>query len=101
SAASELRQAQSALGPSVSNGTPPPPELLNAVDNALGQARGFTNELAKVVTTVRGRVDDTKALVDRWTLQLAVGISLISALATIGQFFLARYCWRTLRGLPA
>jgi hydrogenase maturation protease len=100
-AATELRQAQSALGPSVSSGTPPPPELLNAVDNALGQARGFTNELAKVVTTVRGRVNDTKSLVDRWTLRLAIGITLISALAAIGQLFLARFCWRKLRGLPA
>jgi hypothetical protein len=94
-ASSELRQAQSALGGS------PTTEQLNAVDHALGQARGFTNEMARVVEIARERVDTTHAAVDRWMRLIAVSTTLISALAAVGQFFLARYCWRTLRGMPA
>jgi len=94
-ASSELRHAQSALG-----GTPTP-EQLNAVDNALVQARGFTDEMARVVVIARGRVDATRTSVDRWSWWIAVATTLAGALAALGQFFMARFWWRTLRGLPA
>lgn len=91
----ELRQAQSVLGGA------PTPEQLNSVDRALGQASRFTDDLARVVTTVRGRVDETKSMVDRWAWRIALATTLMCSLAAIGQVFLARFCWRTLRGLPA
>ena len=94
-AAAELAKAKSVLG-----GTPTP-EQLNAVDNALNQAQGFTDELTKVVTTVRGRVNATKSMADLWSWRIALGTTLASVLASIGQLFMARYFWRTLRGLPA
>jgi hydrogenase maturation protease len=94
-ASSELRQAQSALG------GPPTPEQLNAVDNALDQAEGFTNEMSRVVEIARARVDTTRANVDRWSWRITIATTVVSALAAVGQFFMARYFWRTLRGLPA
>jgi hydrogenase maturation protease len=94
-ASSELRQAQSALGGA------PTLEQLNAVDNALGQAVGFTDEMARVVEIARGRVDATRTSVDRWSWRIAIATTLMSALAAVGQLFMARYCWRTLRGQPA
>jgi hypothetical protein len=92
---SELNQAQTALG-----GTPTP-EQLKAVDSALNQADQFTDELDRVVRTVQGRVNETKAAVDRWTWLIALGTSVLCAIGAVGQCFLARYCWRTLRDLPA
>jgi hypothetical protein len=94
-ASSELRHAQSALG-----GTPTT-EQLNAVDIALNQAQGFTQELSKVVNTIRKRVNTTRATVDQWTWRIAIGTTLVSLLAGIGQLFMARYFWRNLRGQPA
>lgn len=94
-ARSELRQARTALGGD------PTHEQLNAVDNALDQAQGFTDEMARVVETVRRRVDVTRISVHRWSLRIAIGTTLLCALAAVGQFFMARYFWRTLRGLPA
>jgi hydrogenase maturation protease len=94
-ARSELRQAQTALGGD------PTPEQLNAVDSALVQGEDFTNETAQVVETVRRRVDATKTTVDWWSLWIAVSTSVLCTLASVGQLFMARYCWRTLRGQPA
>ncbi len=94
-ARSELRQARSALGGD------PTPEQLNAVDSALEQAQGFTNEMARVVETVRQRVNTTKTAVAWWSLRIATGTTLLCALAAVGQLFMARYFWRGLRGLPA
>jgi hydrogenase maturation protease len=91
----DLNQAQVVLG-----GTPTQQQL-KAVDGALNSARGFTDELAQVVTTVRGRVEQTKTAVDRWTLWIAAGTTVLCVLGAVGQLFLARYCWRTMRGLPA
>ena len=94
-AASELHKAKSVLGGE------PTHEQLNAVDGALRQASGFTDELGRVVTTVRGRVNETKSMVDRWAWRITVATTLMCLLAAVGQVFLARFCWRTLRGLPA
>jgi hypothetical protein len=97
----ELRQAKSVLGVPVGAGDPLTTEQLNAVDGALKQASGFTDELAKVVTTARGRVNDAKTTVDQWSWRVAIATSLISALAAVGQVFMVRFFWRRLRGLPA
>ena len=94
-AARELSKAKEVLG-----GTPTP-EQLNAVDNALGQARDFTNELSRVVDSVRDRVNTTRSMVDQWSWRIAIGTMLVSTLASVGQLFMARYFWRTVRGLPA
>jgi hydrogenase maturation protease len=94
-ARSELRQARTVLGGD------PTPEQLNAVDSALDQARGFTDEMDRVVATVRSRVDTTRTIVDSWSLRIAIGTTLLCALAALGQVFMARYFWRTLRGQPA
>jgi hydrogenase maturation protease len=94
-AARELRNAKEVLG-----GTPTP-EQLNAVDNALAQARGFTDDLARVVDSVRDRVNTTHSMVDQWSWRIAIGTTLLSVLASVGQLFMARYFWRIVRGLPA
>jgi hypothetical protein len=94
-ARSELRQARTALGGD------PTQEQLNAVDSALDQAQGFTDEMDRVVATVRSRVDVTRTAVDSWSLRIAIGTTLLCALAAVGQVFMARYFWRTLRGQPA
>lgn len=94
-AARELQKAKEVLG-----GTPTP-EQLNAVDNALGQARDFTNELGRVVDSVRCRVNATRSMVDQWSWRIAIGTTLLSVLASIGQLFMARFFWRTVRSLPA
>jgi hypothetical protein len=99
--AGELRQAKSVLGVPVGADDPLTIEQLNAVDGALDQATTFTDEMAKVVATARGRVNDTKVMLDRWTVRVAVATSLIAALAVLGQVFLARFCWRRFRNLPA
>jgi hypothetical protein len=55
----------------------------------------------RVVSTIRGRVDSTRTIVNQWSLRIAIGTTLLCALAAVGQYFMARYFWRTLRGLPA
>jgi hydrogenase maturation protease len=94
-AARELEKAKMVLGGE------PTPEQLNAVAHALNQAEGFANELSKVVKTVLGRVNATKTLADQWAWRIALGTTLMSALAGVGQLFMARFFWRTLRGQPA
>lgn len=101
-ATNELRRARSVLGITVSSvGDGLSEEQLNAVDRALSQARGFADEMAKVVATVRNRVNDTKQEVNVWAWRGALATTIICAWATVGQLFLARFCWRTLRGQPA
>ncbi|MCI0703260.1 MAG: hypothetical protein L0241_19455 [Planctomycetia bacterium] len=94
-ASTELSQARAILGEQ------PTPEQLNAVQSAIDQARSFTDRTKEVVTKIRARVDDTKRKADMWTLRIAIGTSIIGGLAALGQFFMARFCWRKLRGLPA
>jgi hypothetical protein len=100
-ASTDLRQVKTVLGMPVGTGDPLTNDQLNAVDSALGQARGFTNEMEKVVANARGRVNEAKVSVDRWSWRIAIATTAISILAAVGQVFMARYCWRTLRGLPA
>lgn len=100
-ATEELHRARSVLGITIGAGDGISAEQLNAVDHALAQARGFTDQMAKVVTTARNQVNETKRQVDVWAWRGALATSIICAWATIGQVFLARFCWRTLRGMPA
>jgi PAS domain-containing protein len=101
-ATSELGRARSVLGVTINGAADSiSADQLNAVDNALGQARGFTDEMAKVVKTARGKVNDTRREVDVWSYRIALATTLVCALATVGQLFMIRFCWRTLRGLPA
>ena len=61
------------------------------------QARGFTDEVCKVVESTRTRVNETKQKVDLWAWRGAVGTSTIAAFGVLGQFFMARFFWRLLR----
>jgi hypothetical protein len=76
-------------------------EQLVTVESSLNRAGGFTEQMGKVVATARTRVDETKRTVDLWVLRVAVGVSLVGVLGAAGQFFMARFCWRVLRGKPA
>lgn len=100
-ASTDLRQVKTVLGMPIGAGDGLTTEQLNAVNDALSQARGFTNELDKVVANARSRVNDAKVSVDRWSWRVAIATSAISILGALGQVFMARYCMRTLRGLPA
>ena len=99
-ASSELKQVQSVLGVPVGDGGLTSEQLVT-VESALTQARDLTNQMGTVVATARVRVDETKRAVDLWALRVAVGVTLIGAVGAAGQFFMARFCWRTLRGQPA
>jgi hypothetical protein len=101
-ASSDLRQAKTVLGFPVSGpGAAPTAEQLHAVDDALGRGKQFADDADKVVRTARKRVNDLKATADTWSLRIAVATAAVCLLAAVGQFFLARFCWRTLRGQPA
>ena len=99
-ASRELRNVRTLLGIPV-GGAQPTAEQLVTVESALNQARGFTDQMGNVVTTARTRVDETKRAVDMWALRAALVVTLVGALGAAGQFFTARFCWRTLRGKPA
>jgi hydrogenase maturation protease len=94
---SDLLQAKDILGPPTDPSMVPTFEQLYAVDDALRQARGFTDEVCKVVESTRTRVNETKQKVDLWACRGAVGTSAIAAFGVLGQFFMARFFWRLLR----
>jgi hypothetical protein len=92
---SELQHARGFLDiQTVSPDGVPTYEQLHAVDDALRNARGFTEEVGKVVETTRIRVNETRQKVDTWSLRGAMATSLISALGVLGQLFMARAFWR-------
>jgi len=99
-ASSELKQVRVLLGIPVDGGTPTEEQLVT-VETALNQARGFTDQLGKVVATARTRVDETKRSVDLWVLRAAILVTIVGVLGAAGQFFMARFCWRVLRNKPA
>jgi hydrogenase maturation protease len=90
----ELQQAREVLGPPNNPEVNPTTEQLHAVDDALRQARGFTDEVNKVVRSTRARVNETKENVDLWAWRGAVATSLVSVLGVIGQIFMARFFWQ-------
>jgi hypothetical protein len=55
----------------------------------------------EVIATARARVDETKRTVDDWVLRVAIGVTTFGVLGALGQFFMARFCWRVLMGKPA
>ena len=77
--------------------------VLKAEDgmSALTQARELTDRMGAVVTTARARVDETKQTVVLWVLRITIAVTALAGLATAGQLFMARYCWRVLRRKPA
>ena len=87
-----LVTAQNALG------TGAPAASLNAVGNALGEARQVVDRADAVVTEARGWVAETHRKVRLWTLRAAVAVSALGGLAALGQVFMARACWRAVRG---
>lgn len=101
SVADELRKARSVLGVPVGDGPLPTAEELDAVNAALRLADGVREEMARVVEVARQRVNGTRRTIDLWAVRAAVGATALCALGMLGQFFLARFCWRTLRRLPA
>jgi hypothetical protein len=102
SVSGELRQARSILGvPVTPDGELPSAEQLAAVDEALGMADHFRSEMARIVAAARQRVEATKKLIDLWAWRLAMGTTVLCAVAVGGQLFAARYFWRRFRGLPA
>ncbi|MBM3980895.1 MAG: hypothetical protein FJ304_11530 [Planctomycetes bacterium] len=100
SASRELKNVRTMLGIPVAMGERPSAEQLMTVEAALGQAREFTDRMGRVVSAARERVEETKRLVDRWVLRIAIGTTLIGLLAATGQLFMARTCWRALRAAP-
>jgi hypothetical protein len=97
----ELQQARNVLDiQTVSPEGVPTNEQLHAVDDALRNARGFTDEVSKVVETTRARVNETKQKVNLWSCRGATGTSIISALGVLGQLFMARFFWSRLRREP-
>lgn len=98
-AGSELRQVRTILGVSLNDG--PTAEQLVTVESALTQARELTNQMGSVVAVARARVNETKREVDLWVLRTALGVTVLGAVGAAGQFFMARFCWRFLKGKAA
>jgi hydrogenase maturation protease len=86
----ELQQAKNVLG---GNYGMPTNEQLYAIDDALRNARGFTEEVTNVVENTKTRVNDTKQKVDTWAWRGAWAMNLLSALGLLGQCFMARFFW--------
>jgi hydrogenase maturation protease len=96
----ELNQVRTVLGVPLGEGGPTQ-EQLRTVESGLAQARELTNQVGQVVATARTQVDETKRSVDLWALRVALGVTLVGGVGAVGQFFMARFCWRVLRGKPA
>jgi hydrogenase maturation protease len=86
----ELQQAKNVLG---GNYGMPTNEQLYAIDDALRNARGFTEEVTNVVENTKTRVNDTKQKVDTWAWRGAWAMNLLSAVGLLGQCFMARFFW--------
>jgi hypothetical protein len=99
-ASNELKQVRSILGVSVGDGELSREQLVT-VESALNRARELTDQMARVVVTARLQVVETKRTVDLWALRVAIGVTVVGAVGAAGQFFMARYFWRVLRGKPA
>jgi hypothetical protein len=95
-ASTELNQVRTVLGVPLDGG--PTAEQLAVVESALARARELTNQMSTVVSTARARVEETKQAIDRWVLRVALAVTVIGAVGALGQVFMARACWRALRG---
>jgi hypothetical protein len=97
----ELKNVRTILGFPISDGGLPTAEQLVTVEAALKQARAFIERLNQVVAKTRERVSETKRSVDDWVQKVAIGVTAAGVLGAMGQFFMARFFWRVLRGQPA
>jgi hypothetical protein len=97
----ELRTVRTILGIPIADGAMPTTEQLLTVEAALRQAREFIERLKHAVNSTRARVTETKRTVDLWVLRVAIGVTFVGVLGAAGQFFMARFFWRVLRGKPA
>jgi hypothetical protein len=96
--AGELKSARVVLGVPVPRPDgPATDEQLSAVDDALARARAITGELDRVLGQVRSQVAEVLAKAELWAWRGAVAVTALSALAALGQVFMARACWRALR----
>lgn len=100
-ASRELKGVRTLLGVPVIPAERPTEEQLVTVESALGQARGLTDQMGRMVGVVRQRVDQTKRAVDLWVSRLALIITAVGVVGATGQFFMARACWRALRNKSA
>lgn len=100
-ASRELKNVRTILGVPISDGAHPTADELRTVESALQQARSLTDQMERVVDKARDRVNETKRTVDLWVQRIAVGVTVVGVLGALGQFFMARFCWRVLRGKPA
>ena len=96
-AATELGSARSVLGVPIPNDGSATPEQLTQVEDALHRAEGVADQMEGALAQAREKVDHAKQEVEIWSLRLAIGITAAAALATLGQFFMARACWYGLR----
>ena len=99
SAASDLKNARRVLGvPIPGPDRPTTPEQLASADAALARATEVTNTLDRALTLAREKVAAAQQKAEAWSLRVALAVSALSALAAAGQVFMARACWRGLRG---
>lgn len=97
----DLNRARTVLGIPIAPGGTPTADQLNGIEAGLAQARELTDRMGAAVTATRAKIADTKQQVEVWVRWGAIGVTVLGALGTAGQFFAARFCWRVLRDKPA
>jgi hypothetical protein len=98
-AAADLKNARRVLGVPIPGAATP--DQLSNVDAALAQAAEVTDRFDTALDRVRHKLDAATRQAGVWSLRAAVAVTALSALAALGQVFMARACWRGLRGRPA
>jgi hypothetical protein len=101
SANRELQRVRDVLGVPLAAGAAPTAEQLAKLDGAIRQGRAFTDRMDLVVATIHTRLHETRRAVDLWSARIAAGVTALGVLGALGQFFMARFFWRILRGKPA
>jgi hypothetical protein len=101
SASRELQRVRDVLGVPLAAGAAPTEEQLAKLDGAIRRGRAFTDRMDLVAATIRTRLHETRRAVDVWSVRIAVGVTAVGVLGALGQFFMARFFWRVLRGKPA
>lgn len=99
SAASDLKNARRVLGVSIPGpDRPTTPEQLDNADAALARATEVTDSLDRALGLARQKVDVAQQKAEVWSLRVALAVAGLAGLAAVGQVFMARSCWRGLRG---
>jgi hypothetical protein len=94
-ASRDLKSARSIFGVPIEGASQ---EQLRNVDMALDRAQGITDHFEGLLDNTRQKVETTKQEARTWSLRAAAGITALMAVAALGQVFMARACWRGLRG---